>query len=105
MMGGPMVEARMTKLTTTMPTTARRFRRRRFHASFHSDVPTTGSVPDAGIDESVSNVHHQVEDQHDDRYERHDADDERLVAIQVGVDEIVAESRQREDALDDHGTG
>ena len=43
MMGGPMADAAMTKLTTTMPSTARRLRLRRFHASFQSDVPTTGS--------------------------------------------------------------
>ena len=39
--------------------------------------------------------------QHHNRNERDDADDERLVAVEVGVDEIVAEPRQREDALDD----
>src|SRR5918993_3221299 len=58
------------------------------------------SIPDAGVDEPVGDVNQKVEDQDQDRDEGDDADDQRLVAREVGVDEVVPEAGQREDALD-----
>src|SRR5437588_12876935 len=63
------------------------------------------SVPYARVNESVANVNRQVEYEHRDGDEGDDADNQRLVAVQVRVDEIVAESRHGEDALDDDGAG
>src|SRR5688500_2717036 len=57
------------------------------------------------VDVSVRNVHQQIEKQHDDRNERDDTDDERFVAVQVRVDEVITKAGQREDALDDNRAG
>src|SRR5215204_5070302 len=48
------------------------------------------SVAYARIDEAVGDIDQKVEDQHEDRRERDDAEDERLVAVQVRVDEVGA---------------
>src|SRR5947209_5810348 len=63
------------------------------------------SVPYARVNESVANVNRQVEYEHRDGDEGDDADNERLVAVQVRVDEVVAEARHREYAFDDDGAG
>src|SRR5260370_8444040 len=57
-------------------------------------------VPDAWIDEAVRDVHEQIENQNGDGNERDDADNQRLVAIETGVDEIIAKSRNRKPLLD-----
>src|SRR5580765_6713651 len=101
MMGGPITDAITTIDTTAIPKTARWLRLKRFHASFHSDVPTTASsvivltvrlkadttdessVPHARVDKPVRDIDEQIEEQDCNRDERDDADDQRLIAIQV----------------------
>src|SRR5947209_6079085 len=63
------------------------------------------SVPYARVNEGVGDVNRQVEYENRDGDEGDDADYERLVAVQVRVDEVVAEARHREYALDDHSAG
>src|SRR5262245_4304230 len=110
MSAGPMSEATTMNTTTTIPKTASLFLSNRRHAFCHNEVPAstsiagtcsvaialelTSSVPDAWIDKAVRDIHHKVEKQDRNRSERNDADDQRFVSIQVGIDEVIAHSRQ-----------
>src|SRR5438876_574486 len=63
------------------------------------------SISDPRIDERVGNVHQKIKNKYGNGNERHDADNQRLVARQIRVKEIVSQSRQRKDAFDNHGSG
>src|SRR5688572_30637202 len=103
MMGGPISDAATMMVTSTIPVTARRLRRSRRQASFHREVPATGSpagrcsavsvvtsVANARVEQRVGDVDEQVQEDDRDGDEGDDADDERLVTIQIGIDEVVA---------------
>src|SRR5262245_27904291 len=119
MIAGPTSEATIMNTTTIIPKTASLFRSNRRQAFCHNEVPASTSIagmcsvaialeltsliPDAWIDKAVSDIHHEVEKQDRNRSECDDADDQGFVSIQVGIDEVVAHSRQGKNSLDDYG--
>src|SRR2546422_1042595 len=68
-----------------------------------SQCRATELILDARIHEGVGDVNQEIENQNRDRDEGDDPDNQRLVAIQVGVDKVIAQSRQGVDALDNDG--
>src|SRR5438552_17665013 len=122
---GPTTAASTITITTIMPNTASLFLSSRRHASRQNDEPTTNSAPmtesmssvganfgccslfitDPRIEKAVRDIHEQIQNQDRDRDERHDSDDQRFVAIETSVDEIIAETGKREHSLDYDGAG
>src|SRR5918911_4713930 len=62
---------------------------------------SSSAIPDTRIDKPVGDVNQQVEDQDQGGDEGRDAEQERLVAIERGVDQVSSKPRQVEDLLDD----
>src|SRR5262245_29911189 len=119
MIAGPTSDATTMNTTTNIPKTASLFRSNRRQAFCHNEVPASTSiagicsvaialeltslVPDAWIDKAVRDIHHKVEKQDRNRSKCDDADDQRFVSIQVGIDEIVAHSRQGKNSFNHNG--
>src|SRR5258708_38530081 len=108
--------------TAIMPRTGSLFLGSRRHASRQSDEPiinspavTDSSGKDFGffslfitnprIEKSVRDIHEQIQNQDRDRDERHDPDDQRLLAIETNGDEIIAQTRKRRHSFDYNGRG
>src|SRR6185503_15803296 len=61
------------------------------------------AVADAGVDEPIEQVDHQVADDEADGDQQHDALNERIVAREHRVDHEATDAGQREDVLGDDG--
>src|SRR5690242_18651933 len=111
------ITARMTMLAT-----AARLRRKRRQASAHRLRPLTSStglttgrmtasvmapsvVTHARIDQAVSQVDQEIGEDDEDAVEDGDAHDQRVVAVERGLDEIPPNPGNAEDLLDDDGSG
>src|SRR6478672_13143635 len=70
-----------------------------------SECRGTELILDARIHEGVGDVNQEIENQNRNRDEGDDADNQRLITIQVGVDEVIAQAGQGVDALDNDGAG
>jgi hypothetical protein len=63
------------------------------------------SVSNSRIDKRVRNIDEQIENQNGDCDECDNAEDERLITVEASVDEIIPETWQRKDTLNDDRSG
>ncbi len=103
--------ARMTKNSTTTapPSTALRLRRnlermrlRFFGRAMSSVMAIVIGMPQARIDENIKDIGQKVHDDETDRRAKDDALNDRVVAVEHGIDDELAEAGNGEDLLGQH---
>src|SRR5687767_12600783 len=108
---GPSSTASAMKMRITAPATARRWRRKRRHASAQGEwlrLRLTGAGPpltvrDAGVEPAIKDVGEQVAEDHQDREHERDRHDHRRVVGEDRADEERADARHAEDLFGDDG--
>src|SRR5438034_11479628 len=98
---GASVAASTSNRTSARPIRARRFFRKRSHASMRR--PRSALSADAGIEEAVREIDDQVDDDEGQREDEHRALEQDVVAGEDRLNHETAEPRPREDRLDQDG--
>src|ERR671922_57126 len=98
--GVPKIEPETTPITTRKNVAADRWQ-----GQLRGGRRPSAGFPRPRIEDAVHDVDEEVRDHDDDRGEDRDAEDDRVVAVRDGVDEVPPDPGDREDELDHERAG